>query len=184
MDEFAEGYGLTKADMEWYGAHYLSSDGERDHPYASVLRADPKGLPPAFVITAECDPLRDDGEADPSAWIVPEAAVIGLDIYNPWSPTNGKEWSSFGSRTEEVAGWFGDTPIVIGEYGCRVDPHNPGLAAEWLRDAAEYARTHNIVSMSYFNSGVNSPQGTWELTRETERAFAELLASDWVARPL
>ena len=63
MDEFAEGFGLTKADMEWYGAHYLSSDGERDHPYASVLRADPKGLPPAFVITAECDPLRDDGEA-------------------------------------------------------------------------------------------------------------------------
>jgi acetyl esterase len=62
-EEFAEGYGLTKADMEWYGAHYLSSDGERDHPYASVLRADLKGLPPAFLITAECDPLRDDGEA-------------------------------------------------------------------------------------------------------------------------
>jgi acetyl esterase len=62
-EEFAEGYGLTKADMEWYGSHYLTADGERDHPYASVLRADLRGLPPAFVITAECDPLRDDGEA-------------------------------------------------------------------------------------------------------------------------
>jgi acetyl esterase len=61
--EFAEGYGLTRADMEWYGAHYLGNDAERDHPYASVLRADLQGMPPAFVITAECDPLRDDGEA-------------------------------------------------------------------------------------------------------------------------
>jgi len=62
-DEFAEGYGLTRADMEWYGSHYIASDAERDHPYASVLRADLHGMPPAFVITAECDPLRDDGEA-------------------------------------------------------------------------------------------------------------------------
>lgn len=63
MADFAEGYGLTRADMEWYGAHYLGTDAERDHPYASVLRADLQGMPPAFVITAECDPLRDDGEA-------------------------------------------------------------------------------------------------------------------------
>ncbi len=62
-EEFAEGHGLTRADMEWYGAHYLGTDAERDHPYASVLRADLHGMPPAFVITAECDPLRDDGEA-------------------------------------------------------------------------------------------------------------------------
>jgi acetyl esterase len=63
MSDFAEGYGLTRADMEWYGGHYLGTDAERDHPYASVLRADLHGMPPAFVITAECDPLRDDGEA-------------------------------------------------------------------------------------------------------------------------
>ena len=62
-EEFAEGYGLTRADMEWYGSHYIARDAERDHPYASVLRADLHGMPPAFVITAECDPLRDDGEA-------------------------------------------------------------------------------------------------------------------------
>jgi len=62
-EEFAEGYGLTRADMEWYGSHYIASDAERDHPHASVLRADLHGMPPAFVITAECDPLRDDGEA-------------------------------------------------------------------------------------------------------------------------
>ena len=96
--------------------------------------------------------------------------------------TNGKPWRSFGSKVDEVLGWFGDTPLVIGEYGCREDPANPGLAAEWLRDAAEYARTHNIVSMSYFNSDLNAPDGSWELSGGAEQAFAELLASDWVAR--
>ena len=62
MDDFAEGYGLSRADMEWFGAHYLRTDADRDDPHASILRADLHGLPPALVITAECDPLRDDGE--------------------------------------------------------------------------------------------------------------------------
>jgi len=127
------------------------------------------------------DPMRDD--IDPSQWIVPDATAVGLDVYNEWSPTNGKEWRSFGSKASEVRDWFGDTPLVIGEYGCRIDPDLPGLAAEWMRDAADYARQHGIVSMSYFNSWMNSPDGTWELQGETESAFAELLAADWVARP-
>jgi hypothetical protein len=127
------------------------------------------------------DPLRTDMDA--AEWMVPEAPVMGLDVYNPWSNTNGKEWRSFGSKMDDVIGWFGDTPLLIGEYGCRRDPDSPGLAAEWLRDAADYGRTHNFVSMSYFNSGVESPEGTWALQGETEQAFAELLASDWVARP-
>jgi hypothetical protein len=121
--------------------------------------------------------------ADPSAWIVREAAVLGIDVYNAWSPTNGKTWRSFGSRVDDVSGWFGDTPFAIGEYGCREDPTDPGAAAQWVRDAAEYARTHNIVSMSYFNSGVHSPDGSLALHGGTERVFAEMLSSDWVARP-
>jgi acetyl esterase len=61
--EFAVGYGLSSADMEWYGRHYVRTEADADDPLASVVRADLRGLPPAFVITAECDPLRDDGEA-------------------------------------------------------------------------------------------------------------------------
>lgn len=122
-------------------------------------------------------------DVDPSAWIVPEASVFGLDLYNPWSPTNGQPWRSFASKADEVVSWLGDIPLVIGEYGCREDPDNPGLAAEWLHDAAQYAREHRIISMSYFNSPMNTEDETWELTRETEQAFAELLACDWVARP-
>jgi hypothetical protein len=127
------------------------------------------------------DPMRDD--IDPSEWLVPDAAVIGLDLYNEWSPTNGKDWRSFGSKASEVLDWFGDTPLLIGEYGCHINPEMPGLAGQWMRDAATYALQHNFVSMSYFNSWVGSPDGSWELEGETEDAFAELLGSAWVARP-
>jgi acetyl esterase len=61
--EFAAGYGLSAADMTWYGTYYVRTAADTDDPLASVLRADLHDLPPAFVITAECDPLRDDGEA-------------------------------------------------------------------------------------------------------------------------
>lgn len=126
------------------------------------------------------EPLRDD--IDPSAWVVPGAAVFGIDVYNPWSPTNGKSWRSLGSKLDEVAPWIGDKPVVIGEYGCRADLDNPTLGAEWLQDAANYARAHGVISMSYYNSGENAPDGSWVLSGEMETTFAGLLASPWVAR--
>jgi acetyl esterase len=62
--EFAEGYYLTRAEMEWFRGHYLESAGDGFNAEASPLLApDLRGLPPALVITAECDTLRDEGEA-------------------------------------------------------------------------------------------------------------------------
>jgi acetyl esterase len=59
----AEGYLLTTSAMKWFWGHY-ASDAQRREPYASPLRAkDLSGLPPAWVCTAEFDPLRDEGEA-------------------------------------------------------------------------------------------------------------------------
>lgn len=57
-------YLLSRADMEWYWAHYAPDAARRDEPYASPLRApDLSGLPPAIVVVAGCDPLRDEGIA-------------------------------------------------------------------------------------------------------------------------
>ncbi|HEY0753374.1 MAG TPA: alpha/beta hydrolase fold domain-containing protein [Ktedonobacteraceae bacterium] len=60
---YAQGYGLTRADMLWFWDQYLSRPEDRSHPYAAPLRAsDLTGLPPALIITAEYDPVRDEGE--------------------------------------------------------------------------------------------------------------------------
>jgi acetyl esterase len=62
--ENATGYVLTRAAMRWFSDHYLERTAQSREPYASPLRAPSlAGLPSALVITAECDPLRDEGEA-------------------------------------------------------------------------------------------------------------------------
>ncbi len=62
--ENGKGYLLTTEVMEWFETQYLTDDSERTDPRASPLLADSfAGLPPALVITAEYDPLRDEGNA-------------------------------------------------------------------------------------------------------------------------
>lgn len=58
------GFGLTLKGMQWFWEHYAPDAKLRSEPYASPLRAkDLAGLPPAHIVTAECDPLRDEGRA-------------------------------------------------------------------------------------------------------------------------
>ena len=62
--ELAEGYGLSGHDMDWFGEQYIRNAEDLGRPDASPLAADDlSGLPPAFVLTAEFDPLRDEGDA-------------------------------------------------------------------------------------------------------------------------
>jgi acetyl esterase len=61
--ENAEGYLLTAAMMRWFAGHYLERAGDARSPLASPLLApDLSGLPPATLLSAEFDPLRDEGE--------------------------------------------------------------------------------------------------------------------------
>ncbi|WP_435075313.1 alpha/beta hydrolase [Halorubrum sp. HHNYT27] len=62
--ENADGPLLTRADMRWFFDRYLRSPVDAHNPFAVPLRAsDLGGLPPATVVTAGFDPLRDDGVA-------------------------------------------------------------------------------------------------------------------------
>jgi acetyl esterase/lipase len=59
-----DGYFLTASMMAWFWDHYVPNRAERANPLASPLCSpDLRGLPPALVLTAEFDPLRDEGEA-------------------------------------------------------------------------------------------------------------------------
>jgi acetyl esterase len=62
--DYADGYLLTREGMRWNWNHYLPDATAGQDPLASPLLApDLRGLPRALVITAECDPLRDESEA-------------------------------------------------------------------------------------------------------------------------
>ncbi len=62
-EENAEGFVLSTALMQWFWDHY-ADESQRDDPRASPLRAASlAGLPPAAILTAEFDPLRDEGAA-------------------------------------------------------------------------------------------------------------------------
>ncbi|GIW95608.1 MAG: putative lipase/esterase [Pirellulaceae bacterium] len=61
---FQEGYYLTRSAMIWFWDQYVPWIEKRNEPYAAPLRcADLQGLAPAVIVTAECDPLRDEAAA-------------------------------------------------------------------------------------------------------------------------
>ncbi|MEA2383754.1 MAG: acetyl esterase [Solirubrobacteraceae bacterium] len=64
--EFATGYFLRRDAMRWFWDQYTTEEAQRDEITASPLRASTEqlaGLPPALLVTAEADVLRDEGEA-------------------------------------------------------------------------------------------------------------------------
>jgi acetyl esterase len=73
---YADGPLLTRATMQWFWDHYLPDAARRRDPMAAPDRyCDLTGLPPAIVVTAEVDPLRDEGEAYADA-----LAAAGLTV--------------------------------------------------------------------------------------------------------
>jgi acetyl esterase len=71
--EFSEGYLLTRDSMEWFMAAYKS---EGDHIRSSPLLGDLAGMPPAVVVTASLDPIRDQGRAYAAALALAGVPVV------------------------------------------------------------------------------------------------------------
>lgn len=62
--QYIDGYFLTRDAMMWFWDQYVPEAERRNEPYAAPLRAkDVSQLPPALIVAAECDPLRDEAAA-------------------------------------------------------------------------------------------------------------------------
>ncbi len=63
IEKYAKGYLLTKSLMRWFTKHYVPDPTTHKHPYVSpIFATDLSNLPPAFIITAEYDPLIEEGK--------------------------------------------------------------------------------------------------------------------------
>ena len=109
MVDNATGFGLQRADMEWFCGHYLGSTEAGSHPLASpALARTLANLPPALVQTCEFDPLRDEGEDYAKAM-----RAAGVDVtHTRYDGSIHSAWSLFtvlepGRRmVDEAVGWI------------------------------------------------------------------------------
>ena len=63
LREYGKGYFLTRESIKWFGRLYLNTDQDFLHPlFSPIMQEDLSGLPETIIVTAEHDPLRDQGE--------------------------------------------------------------------------------------------------------------------------
>lgn len=119
------------------------------------------------------------GDPDPHVWYVPSADKIDFDQYNQWwtydttlkvgqfgSAESYHPWSlpsQVFSPLDIIQSW--GKPCAIAEYGVHYPWQEVGKAQQWMADAYNYALSHGALAMTYFNSGLNSPRGEWNMDK-------------------
>jgi acetyl esterase len=115
-ETFSEGFYLTRSLMRWFKGNYCVSDDQRLDPRASPLRAvSLAGLPPAFLMTAGYDPLRDEGKAYAQRLL---EAGVDVEYRNYDSLIHG--FISMGGVVREAARAFDDAVAAL-RIGLGVD---------------------------------------------------------------
>lgn len=104
--QYADGYLVTRAAVDWFWDHYLAKPSDIENPLASPLNARLEGAPPALILTAEFDPSRD--EAVEYAQALRKAGVSVKDVQLP-GLIHGVFWMSGAiPRSSEVLEHIGD----------------------------------------------------------------------------
>ncbi len=95
-------YYLGTETMRWFWRHYLDGQSPDDAPLATVLRApDVSGVAPAYILTAEYDPLRDEGAA-----YAKRLEVAGVDCTYDCAPGMIHGFMSMSAMVPDVAPWM------------------------------------------------------------------------------
>jgi hypothetical protein len=124
--------------------------------------------------------FREGSGRDPHEWLVPEAPLMGVEVYNPWRP-GGTGWMSFAALYEQVAQTVTDQPIVVPELGTTSDAFDPRRAALWIQDAFDTALDVGIVGMAWFDARLRNT-GRRELDQQGRQELRSLFARPEVAR--
>lgn len=107
--EYSQGYFLTEESMAWFDGHYMSAGADRrDERVAPLFTDPPKGLAPAYIITAGFDPLLDEGRDYADA-----LKAAGIDVQYREYPDQIHGFFSFTRFSGEAEGAIKDAAEAV-----------------------------------------------------------------------